>query len=736
MYTIVLTINATEYDISNEVIEDSLKLDFSLYNDDLKATTNKVSFELGRVSSVIPILLASTGNISISIKLSTIDIFTGYLTDNYKASIQYARFDNVKISGEDYSIKKLKTAWISTDTIKTLWLDTAICNPAAPSASLIHLICALAGVTVSTSYAIDSTASITVIDEDKNTYFDVLEKLLFEMGYIPHFNGSGQLELYQLYKTTPTAAHTLTTSTYLVGEIDIEKELQQYDESRIKWREIETLSDVIISNDTTGAAGIYDCVIPVSPETYYPSNTDSEAPTYIEYSLESGKEIVYVSAATTDIVTDDGVTSTFTNLGTKGKLSIYNSNPSVIKNIYRLKIIATTLKAIKADRITLSNLTAGASQKYIEYDAEYIHLATDANRLSNILAYYYTYADYTYSFKSYTEYDLGEIVTLQDTGTGLDVLVAITDKTIQIGKPFQYKSVGVGDFTIDETTIDSGTYEITVSPIPQITETLETMPTYEEILSGFTDITSGGTTTPEPPIVNGGSLFRTSYLVWDKQATLTGDIRHDIYRSTNNIDFTLLATVGSETQFQDATMSLGGTADAPEGITYYYKLKRKSGETLSGFSNTVNFTSAPIPTADLAANSITAAKIATAVLNALIANINSYLQISNSLGFLASDAGTTTGETRAYLDKDEINLEEYISGVWENLISITATGTAGSQTSSILFGNAKTAKIEYDATNDGINITELSVAGSRVPKTTISADAPTGGTSGDIHYRV
>jgi len=79
-----------------------------------------------------------------------------------------------------------------------------------------------------------------------------------------------------------------------------------------------------------------------------------------------------------------------------------------------------------------------------------------------------------------------------------------------------------------------------------------------------------------------------------------------------------------------------------------------------------------ITAAEIAADTITAAEIATGVLNALIAEIRQYIEISDTVGFLGKTyTGTpVSGDERTYLDKDEIKIQEYDGSVWNTKIQL------------------------------------------------------------------
>lgn len=198
-------------------------------------------------------------------------------------------------------------------------------------------------------------------------------------------------------------------------------------------------------------------------------------------------------------------------------------------------------------------------------------------------------------------------------------------------------------------------------------------PTYGDLQNGYTDSASGATTTANKPTANITAMFQTVYLQWTKQENLTGKIQSKIYRAVA-IDgvYSLIKTVSGYSYIDD-NLPLDGTSANPTPKAYFYKISYLVNGVEGPLCDIVSATVFPVPTGSIAAGAITADKIDTRVLNALIANVNSQLTIS-SFGYQAGDLSDTAslGTIGAYLDNDEIRIKEKIVGSWITIAGIYA----------------------------------------------------------------
>ena len=197
--SILATCGTTQYDLSNWVIKESIKIDTHLFTDSLEPNTNSAEFVLSRTCPYLDELLAYDDAIGVSVAADDTTYFTGYFTDSFRFSVTARGAQDVKIECEDPGIRKLKTAWVSADGIGTTFSGDKICDPADTAHSVLHKIATLAGVTLASGLpTISQQVYMVVLDKDGRTYWDVLSRLLLEHLYVFDFNAAGQLYLFSL----------------------------------------------------------------------------------------------------------------------------------------------------------------------------------------------------------------------------------------------------------------------------------------------------------------------------------------------------------------------------------------------------------------------------------------------------------------------------------------------------------------------------------------------------------
>lgn len=496
--SVLLTLGATQYDISGDVKRDSIEIDEQLFNEsDLRPTTNRCTMVLSRRSSIIPTLFAWGGTVGVSVSADGAPCFTGYLTDNYTLAISCRGKSDVKLQAEDPGIKKLKTAWVSANGLYTSLNGVQVCNPAAPGSSFVHILADRAGVTLSPSLpTISDIIYYTVQDKDKKQYWEIAEKILYDFLYTFYFDASGRFCLYYFGALTGTPTTTVRSDGSIVQRnpgddaIVVSRRLIQYGEVVVDYHEAETVSSAVIYRDTTGQ-GLTDCEIPIAPGGYYPSACDAATYAYIDYQLEDGRAVLEVASVAADFALDSGIEYELTNLGKSARIRFHNTS-AITAYIRKLKIIGNNVIAEKAMGKVTSTEAGG---KRLDYSADYITTSTQAGKLANMLRYFYANSGSLYTFRSFhgvlypgsiypgayyplgDDIALGEIVRLQDPlWTGLDVAIGVYRKRYTVGRAVaQYDAVGIGDINLSAATVTVPTVTARTAPQAQSIKLLSSL---------------------------------------------------------------------------------------------------------------------------------------------------------------------------------------------------------------------------------------------------------------------
>lgn len=484
--SVIITAGVTAYDCSDYVVLHSVEIDEQLFNpESFKPNTNKAVLRLHRTCPYIDEIFAADGDISIAITADAIPVFSGYLTDNYTLKITARGGSDVELTAEDPGIRLLKKPWVSTGGLYTSFSGKKVCDSADSANSFVHILAALAGVTVSSTVpTISDLVYFSVEDKKKFQYWEILEGVLFDFRHTFYFDASGELCLFAFGGLTGTPSTVVRSDATILQKslgdagIEIKKRFIQYKEVNVQYKEGELVTSAVVFRDTTGQ-GLTDCDIEIATGGYYPTSCDASTYAYIDYFLEDGRDILAVTSATADFVVDTGITYEFTHIGKSAQIRFYNPT-ALPKHIRKLRVTGLNVYAVKADSTMTSNEGGG---KKLEYEAKYLTENADAQSLANLLRYVYANSSALYTFRSYqgvlypatdlypseTLYPLGDtlelggLIRLYDPlWTGLDVNCAIYRKKYTVGKAgATFEALGIGIINMG----DASVYKPVAKPI-------------------------------------------------------------------------------------------------------------------------------------------------------------------------------------------------------------------------------------------------------------------------------
>lgn len=152
-------------------------------------------------------------------------LFTGYLSTNYSWTITASGEQAISVMLEDVGTRLLGKAFIAS--------GNHLFNCSATDA--ISAICAAAGITVSQD-CIQIPSVITKTVDSSKTCKDILEQLVYELGYAYYFDNLGQLRLFKIDCTTTDGIPTLDGTSLCVSggkAITLSKKIRSYRSARI-----------------------------------------------------------------------------------------------------------------------------------------------------------------------------------------------------------------------------------------------------------------------------------------------------------------------------------------------------------------------------------------------------------------------------------------------------------------------------------------------------------------------
>src|SRR5574344_1769523 len=428
--------HTTEFITSNS----SYKLEEVYYND-LSHADNSCSVKIPFNVDIQNFINAYSDN-SILAQIKETDgtnVFTGYVRKNYDFSKAQK---NQALSLELVSPSFL----LDVDTTQDITLENTTLD------SVVNALLADAKFSTATLASLSSySIPIFTLDEGSNVK-TTLDNLLQQYGFTFDFDKNGNFYVATLFSDIPTDKTTITQifdGTNSIDEIKVEKKEQEYNGVNLSWTEYKNISNKLIFADTTnGSASNNTCSIELEAGKYLTSGNDDDTGTsyYIAYDSSEG-DIIYIDSATLTLESsnNNGLTYSFTNLGKKGELSIYNKSSSTI-TITKINVNGSGYVAGSENQ---TKTTTG--KKFKDITGDYIHDSTNAKKFAQNYCDWQNYADYKISLKSNSNFALGSFAKISEYGLGT-LYGRIIDKVYKLNSPIEYKIEAISDYEKAETT--------------------------------------------------------------------------------------------------------------------------------------------------------------------------------------------------------------------------------------------------------------------------------------------
>ena len=312
-----------------------------------------------------------------------------------------------------------------------------------------------AGVTDIDNFSISATIPVLKVLEDKETYFSVLEDLLFEYGYVFDFDADGTFNVRVLTPTIPETPFEFNGGN-LRDKVEQKKNEEEYEKVIVQWKDIIPLQNAIMFSDTTGAKTGFKCYIELDPGKYLGEQVDGTGKEWYPDLVHEKGSVVYFSNPALDIVKDAGISvEKFQVENDRILLSIKNTSTLYKQAIKKFDITAQTVlvEANGDNKTVIINVTG--TEKINEYKAKHIHAKAYADNLANLLINYYKYADFTYTFTSQIEKQVGDIVVITEQGIGSNTVRITARKYNPIIESYRYEAEAIDEYIPAEASISS-----------------------------------------------------------------------------------------------------------------------------------------------------------------------------------------------------------------------------------------------------------------------------------------
>ena len=403
-------------DITNLVDISSVVKTRRLHSE-LKPNVNKCEFRAMFDATLWSALLA-TEDITATITKDGVTYFYGYVSPNFSTEISQSR-KFISLIVEDPTLKLLG----KTIASPLVYVGAKVCDPADTAHSLVHLLCAAAGVTLAGGLPTLSAVVpyVCALPDDKATYAGILSELLYCHSWVYSFNDDGALYLYE---TVNGGAVTTTATLDIVANggsvrrsLQSKKIPKKYDDLRVRFDSVEFRSGIVLFRDTSGAAGSNECTITLEAngngdgKDYYPTNSGATE-VFSEWKNPDGLTVVAATSVALDTIIGGGIelSRVLTNYTRRASFGYHNTS-GYAQIITRLRIKGDAWVKT-AENVARSS---SAGQLLLEYKAKYIFTTAQAQALAQRLAQYYAYSSQVYNARSKADIAIGTYVLVSDS---------------------------------------------------------------------------------------------------------------------------------------------------------------------------------------------------------------------------------------------------------------------------------------------------------------------------------
>ena len=447
---------------SNNIVFPSLSFKYQLLNG-LKSSSNQISLQLYKTCSSIEDIIVTNGDIKAVLKDGSKTIFTGYLSSNYNWSITSTGESVLNLTIEDVGTKLLVKPFIENGEY--------LINSSAYQA--LYDICTVAGVSIAQDCEIILDTVISKI-ESGTTCKDILDQILYELGYVYFFNEYGNLLVHKIECLSTENLRVIDKDyLYCVGNsaINIKKDIRKYNGAKVTYTRLGSASNYLIYRNTTGKDDTHPyCYFSLKPNEHFDgveiydeieSDNTFRSPSLVqacnaksETEIVGSNEILSVENVSTILKSQSGnVVGIIDIAGGTNLLIDIKNNGSIPYYITQLDAIADIIFVKDTNLISTTDTisqNSDSSSSIICEEVKYIHSQDLASKHANLISQYNKYSNTKYEFYSTEDLENGSVITLFDNlYSGLKVNVLIYAKTFTDQSDIiKYLAVGISKFDL------------------------------------------------------------------------------------------------------------------------------------------------------------------------------------------------------------------------------------------------------------------------------------------------
>jgi hypothetical protein len=299
---------------------------------------------------------------------------------------------------------------------------------------------------------ISNNIMILTIEEDQE-YYDVIETLLFEYGYVFDFNRNGQFVVLPIFNQPPTNIGNVFDGSNIRSAVTETVNKKSYDYFKVSFSEIRINTNDLIYEDTAEKIVPKGCYFGHESEISQAQIVDSGA-VGIEYASDKG-ELVWADVDPDNFTIKTSPSNAFTinKTGTiTTDIKTYLGNKGIYWNFraYNNSMGNAKIKEIRIVGASYTKNTAyevvKAGNLLLEYESHYLQDRSNAANFTKNLSNYYRYSSIKLHLESYDNYEYGTFVIVRENGIG-EIKARIVKKTYKLNNPINYELESIVDFT-------------------------------------------------------------------------------------------------------------------------------------------------------------------------------------------------------------------------------------------------------------------------------------------------
>ena len=418
---------------TTDIVTDSIRVTEQRFNN-LRSSSSTINLDINPDDGLLyqRLLRSNEGDIRAKLYAGSSLIFTGYVSRNLSWEVSSLGSSPVALSIESTGTRKLQKKLAQEDGVGVY--DTPY--------NIIDNICTLCGITFDDS-DINSTdnpelyVSVVRKVERSETCEDLLDDLLFELGYVDWFDATGALRLQKInLESTPVQITEDDLYEVQGNAITLTSQARQYTSATVKYSEMRTRQNVnVYQVDTSSNYITLDNISSLWWDGEYHDSVETPAPATVDMTdIDAGQTILWFDSSSL-VATMTPVTgataaqpaptlihrltpdTSYPYRGTD-KVDVLIDNTTALKPLVAYSAFAAKGTVITVDENTVMTAKDGSftgSDYEYEYETSWIHDKTRAEALSVRMAKYNLYCNSTYNFYTKENIPLGSVVTVTDT---------------------------------------------------------------------------------------------------------------------------------------------------------------------------------------------------------------------------------------------------------------------------------------------------------------------------------